>query len=71
MTCYMRHMGWLIEELGVPDDKVGRRALDSALRDALGLSTAAHCPEVWAAIKSLDDDGWAHVRPKLEELLGP
>jgi hypothetical protein len=71
MTCYMRHMGWLIEQLGVSDDKVGRRDLDRALRSVLDLPDSAHCPEVWSAVKVLDDDGWAEVMPHLQRSLRP
>jgi hypothetical protein len=71
MTCYMRHMGWLIEQLGLPDDKLGRRELDRALRSALDVPDSAHCPEVWAAVKALDDVGWADVMPDLQRAIEP
>ena len=70
MTCYMRHMDWLFEALDLTSDKVGRRRVDSAIRDVLGLGDEAHCPEIWSALKSLTDDERAGlpdlIRARLE-----
>ena len=52
MTCYMRHMDWLFDELAVPSDKKHRAQVDSAIRTVLALPDDAHCPEVWAALKA-------------------
>ena len=56
MTCYQRHMGWLFEALELPYEKAERRQVDTALRAVLQTPDTAHCPEVWAAIKTLSDD---------------
>jgi hypothetical protein len=66
----MRHMGWLIEQLGLDDDKAGRKQLDGALRFALDMPQSAHCPEIWAAIKELDEDDWVEMMPDLQRALG-
>ena len=55
MTCYMRHMGWLFDAVELENDRAGRRRLDMAIRVALKIGPDAHCPEVWAAIKSLPE----------------
>jgi hypothetical protein len=67
MTCYMRHMGWLFEALELPDDKPERRRVDTAIREALALADDAHCPQVWAAIKALDDVGRADLTTRVGE----
>jgi len=56
MTCYMRQMHWLFDALALPYDKDNRKLLDRAIRDELSLPDEYHCPEVWAAIKSLSED---------------
>ena len=56
MTCYMRHMLWLFDELGLDDDKRNRKRVDSALREVLPVGDEAQCPEIWAAVKSLSDE---------------
>ena len=70
MTCYMRHMGWLFDELGIESDKVNRRRVDTALREALGSAESDHCPEVWAAYKALGDGERAALVPRVREALG-
>jgi hypothetical protein len=56
VTCYMRQMGWLFEELDLPHDKENRKRADAAIRTVLALPAEAHCPEVWAAIKALPEE---------------
>lgn len=53
MTCYQRHLGALFDALGLSYDSANRARVDRALRQVLGISDAEHCPQVWAAIKSL------------------
>ncbi len=57
MTCYMRHMDWLFDELAIPSDKKNRGRVDKALRSVFGMREDAHCPEIWAAIKAMSDEG--------------
>lgn len=52
MTCYSHHLRDVFDALGLEYDKPGRERLDSAIREVLGLSEQAHCPEVWAAAKA-------------------
>ena len=70
MTCYQRHMGWLFEALELPYDKDARRRVDDALRAVLATPEGAHCPEVWAAIKSLSDDQLAGLLAEVGAVLG-
>jgi hypothetical protein len=69
VTCYMRHMAWLFDAVGLPDGKTERRRLDTALRQVLGTPDDAHCPEVWAAYKSLTDDEHIALVPRVREAL--
>ena len=70
MTCYMRHMDWLFDELGLESDKLNRRRVDTALRTVLGSAEDDHCPEVWAAYKALGDDDREALAPRVREALG-
>jgi len=70
VTCYMRHMDWLFDALDLESDKDNRRRLDTALRSVLETDAAAHCPEVWAAYKSLSDDERTALVPQVREALG-
>lgn len=54
MTCYMRHMGWLLDALELESDGENRRRVDAALKHVFG-KEGAHCPEVWAAIKEIPE----------------
>lgn len=70
MTCYMRHMDWLFDELGLESDKKQRQRVDAALRQVLGMPPDAHCPEVWASIKRLSEDARAELVPDVAGALG-
>ncbi|HSK48312.1 MAG TPA: hypothetical protein VLA05_09965 [Coriobacteriia bacterium] len=70
MTCYMRHMDWLFDELGIPSEKKSRKAVDQALRQVLDMPEDAHCPEIWAAIKALPPIERDALVPEVAERLG-
>lgn len=71
MSCYMRHMAWLIDALGLENDTSNRKRVDTAIREALGMEPdAVHCPEVWAAIKALSEDERLALAPRVAEILG-
>jgi hypothetical protein len=70
MTCYQRHMTWLFDELGLAYEKLERRRVDAALREVLGLGPEQHCPEVWAAIKGIDDIERAALPGRVRDALG-
>lgn len=53
MTCYMHNLKDLFGMLGLEYDKPNRDRLDAAIREALDVPESAHCPEVWAAVKSM------------------
>ena len=52
MSCYTRHLSDLLPASPRPDD---RRALDEAIRSALGMPKA-DCPEVWEQFQVRRDD---------------
>jgi hypothetical protein len=55
VSCYMRHMEWVLDALGLENDKANRKLVDNTIRDVLGFGEGSHCPEVWAAIKALPE----------------
>lgn len=69
MTCYMRHMHWLFDVLDRPYSDSGRREMDRALRQVLGLDESLHCPEVWSAIKGLTSEERDGLPARLSEVL--
>jgi len=70
MTCYMRHMDWLFEGLGLPSDTANRRRVDAALREVLAMPEGARCPEIWAAVKAIPDDQRSSLVPRVRAALG-
>lgn len=71
MTCYMRHMHWLFDALELDyADADNRKRVDQAIRDELAVPTGAHCPEVWSAVKGLDDDAKSALAPAVGRRLG-
>ena len=70
MSCYMRHMTWLLEALELPDDKANRKLVDNALREELELPSEYHCPEVWASVKTLTEDERGQLATGLRARLG-
>jgi hypothetical protein len=52
VSCYTRHLSDLLPASPRPQDK---RALDEAIRTALGMPNA-DCPEVWEQVKVRRDD---------------
>lgn len=70
MTCYMRHMGWLLSDLGMAGDPDAGRRLDAALKTVLNLPVDTPCPQVWAEVKAVDGAGWAELMPELRVALG-
>jgi len=69
VTCYMGHMQWMFDALGIPDDKKNRKRVDAAIRQALAMDEGAHCPEIWAAIKALSPDERDALVPKVGDAL--
>ena len=69
MSCYMRHLPWLFEALELEYDKPNRKRVDAALRSVLDLPEETACPEVWAKVKSLDEDEQAGLVPAVRAAL--
>ena len=69
LTCYMRHMNWLFDELGLPSDKKNRALVDGAIRQVLALGTDAECPQIWGELKHLSEDERFDLAPQIAEIL--
>ena len=55
MSCYARHIKPQMAEVGLPDDRAGRREADRRIRAGLEMEDA-DCPDVWRRVKALDHD---------------
>jgi len=55
MSCYMRHMDWLLDELGLDVNKANRKDVDRALRKHLKMEEA-DCPQIWEKVKNLTEE---------------
>lgn len=52
MSCYLRHMGKVLDKAGLaPGTKEERKLVDLAIRDAVGM-TGHKCNEVWKVVKA-------------------
>ncbi|MHB1456798.1 MAG: hypothetical protein ACYC0V_07775 [Armatimonadota bacterium] len=56
MSCYLKHMEEIIIEAGIELTKENRKAVDHAIRRAIG-KPDSRCPEVWKEIKAQVADG--------------
>jgi len=50
MSCYIRHLGDILDELGLTNNKETRKMLDKEIREILK-KEEARCPEVWRDVK--------------------
>ena len=51
MSCYLRHLGKMLEKAGVtPSTKEERKMVDLTIRDIMGMS-GGKCNEVWKELK--------------------
>lgn len=55
MSCYLKHMEEIISEAGIELTKENRKAVDHAIRRAVG-KLDSNCPDVWKEIKTLIAD---------------
>lgn len=55
MSCYLKHMEEIISEAGIELTKENRKAVDHAIRRAVG-KPDSNCPDVWKEIKTLIAD---------------
>ncbi|MEI6309272.1 MAG: hypothetical protein WCP58_06505 [bacterium] len=51
MSCYTRHLGGVMAEVGLEDNKENRKRLDIILREFLGYALTDECPLVWKEIQ--------------------
>lgn len=52
MSCYIRHLDPILEQLGLENTKENRKLLDLKIRKALVMEDS-HCPEIWAKLKEI------------------
>jgi hypothetical protein len=69
MTCYMRNLRTMFDTLGLEYDKANRVRVDRAIRSIVGTPEGAHCPEVWAAVKSLTPEEGADLPAQVADRL--
>lgn len=72
MSCYLRHMGNIMEKAGVtPSNKEERRRVDRAVREIMQMPRAK-CPEVWKAVKERlqQPEGEAELVARLKQKIG-
>ena len=73
MSCYTRHLGDLMVEVGIAHTKENRKLIDLWLREILGYSTTDECQLVWREVKrwltdaSLKQEMMRKLKQKLEE----
>ena len=51
MSCYTRHLGGVMAEVGLEDNKENRKRLDIILREFLGYALTDECLLVWKEIQ--------------------
>lgn len=51
MSCYIRHLSDVFEELDIEESKDNRRMMDKSIRKIL--KTNEPCPEVWKHLKTI------------------
>lgn len=69
VSCYLRHMRWLFDSLGLEYDKANRQRVDVAVRQVLHVPAEARCPDVWSAVKDLSPDERAGLPSQVAESL--
>jgi len=72
VSCYIRHLKGLMEEIPLSETKENKKRLDLAIREILGYSSKEDCPLVWQELKrwladqSLKAELMIKLRKKLE-----
>jgi len=70
MTCYQRHMHWLFEALDLPYEKDERRAVDVAIKEAVGVPADTPCNELWLEhLKPMTDADRASLIPRVRDIV--
>lgn len=60
LTCYFRHIGRLLEDIGVEVTKENKRDIDRRIHELVGVDYK-DCPKAWKAVKQRmaeDEDGF-------------
>ena len=50
MSCYMRHLGEILDEAGIVATKENRKAVDQAIHKIVEVQYK-NCPEAWKEVK--------------------
>lgn len=66
MSCYMRHLDWLLDSLGIEINKTNRKLIDQAIRKHYSLSVDTTCPQVWDKLKNLTEEEKIELSEKLK-----
>jgi len=56
VSCYLRHVSDIIADAGIELTRENRKAVDHAIRRAVG-KPDCNCPEVWKEVKARLADG--------------
>jgi len=62
MSCYTRHLGAVMAEVGLEDNKENRKRLDLILREFLGYALTDECSLVWKEIQRYLDDPFLKMK---------
>lgn len=71
MSCYLRHLGPLLERVGYkPESKEQRKLVDQSVRAIIGIDKG-NCPEVWREVKEWlkDPEKETHLVEQLKKKL--
>lgn len=66
MSCYMRHMDWLLDDLGMEINSHTRKDVDKAIRKRFGFSDDEECPAVWQKVKGMSTEERMELADQLE-----
>ncbi len=66
MSCYMRHMDWLLDEFGMEINSHTRKDVDKAIRKHFGFSDDEECPVVWQKVKNMSTEERLELADQLE-----
>lgn len=54
MSCYLRQLRPLFDQLGLEYNKENRAKVDVAIRKVVGARADTPCPDVWAAVSAMN-----------------
>lgn len=67
MSCYLKRIRSMLEEMGVEVTKDNRKEIDLTIRSIVGTEDS-NCPEIWGAVKrALEEDEESFISRLKEE----